>query len=1252
MNEKSSMNLNFTGERFIPGTDDYKLSMEHIQRYRCVKKLIAEKTVLDAACGEGYGCSILAESARKVIGIDISEETIRHAVIKYADKDNLFFYQGNIAHLSNIETGSIDVVISFETIEHVNAETQRKFLKEIQRVLRRDGLLIMSTPNQRVYSDMFQYKNEFHVHEFTLETFQRFLKSRFKNIKLLSQSFEINCVITDGGDDREAVEFLEENRCAIDTCKYFIAIASNGELPKNNLKSVFVGNYGEYNKQLLRINELQDGEEKRNQHIAKQDKELHEKGEYIFSLQKELENKDSIWKSRIDESHDSLKIVSRQLINQINELQKRNDYLQNSEQNTKNDFEQKKREMIKKEELYNAKINELIANLSSKENLISEQYSNLQEKETEIENYKEKLSLNALQIEEIIQKLTEASAKQQEYESEISCKLTELKRLNEVVEELNAWINTAKAERESLLIEKEEQRIAYENVKVKIGQLTGIYEDKIKELNQIINNKDGHIAQLLEKEREFQRIQSQRSYKVGEKIHTISNFLFPGGSTRRFVAGTLIKVIRHPIKMARFLNPHRIRKFFWLYKMGGMDSVQYRFRVLEANELTERSEEIIQKYAIATIDEMGKELDYENIIFDTFDYPEVSIIIPVFNQFQYTYQCLKSIKEHTKGIAYEVIIGDDNSTDLTKNIAEIVKNILVVKNVNDQGFLYNCNNAAEKARGKYILFLNNDTQVQEGWLKFLLELLKSNDEVGMVGSKLIYANGTLQEAGGIVWQDGSAWNYGNGKNPEDPEFNYVKEVDYISGACIMIRSELWQILGGFDTYFAPAYYEDTDLAFRVREQGYKVLYQPKSEVIHFEGISNGTDTGSGMKANQLINEQKFCRRWKRLLETEHFPNGNNVFLAKDRSKNKKHILVIDHYVPHFDNDAGGRCTYMWLKLFVKLGLKVTFLGDNFYKHEPYTTVLNQLGIEVLYGNFYYENWKEWLKENLHYFDYIYLQRPHISIKYIDIVKKFANGKVFYFAHDLHFLRLTREYELTRDKKIKLQAEDIKKKECYLFEQADVVHVVGSYEQKLLSDMYPEKPIRNIPLYIYETLPSDIQKDFSQRKDLIFVGGFGHPPNTDAVLWFAKDVYPKIRKKYPDIKWHIVGGKVPEEIIKLQSEHIIVHGFVSDENLERLYRECRLAVVPLRYGAGVKGKVIEAAYYQIPLVTTTIGGEGIPHENCFAIEDDAERMAELIIELYNDFGKLEAMSESGKYLIQNNYTLDAARNVFLQDIERK
>ncbi len=196
--------------------------------------------------------------------------------------------------------------------------------------------------------------------------------------------------------------------------------------------------------------------------------------------------------------------------------------------------------------------------------------------------------------------------------------------------------------------------------------------------------------------------------------------------------------------------------------------------------------------------------------------PKVSIVIPVYNQIHYTYACLVSILEHTKDVSYEVIIADDVSSDATEHLQEFAEGLVICRNSTNQGFLRNCNHAARKARGQYVMFLNNDTQVTAGWLSSLVNLIEQDPSIGMVGSKLVYPDGRLQEAGGIIWSDGSGWNYGRLDDPDKPEYNYVKDVDYISGAAILLPLGLWNQIGGFDTRFAPAYCEDSDLAFEVR----------------------------------------------------------------------------------------------------------------------------------------------------------------------------------------------------------------------------------------------------------------------------------------------------------------------------------------------------------------------------------------------------------------------------------------------------
>lgn len=346
--------------------------------------------------------------------------------------------------------------------------------------------------------------------------------------------------------------------------------------------------------------------------------------------------------------------------------------------------------------------------------------------------------------------------------------------------------------------------------------------------------------------------------------------------------------------------------------------------------------------------------------------------------------------------------------------------------------------------------------IQPNWLKPLVDLIESADDIGMVGAKLVYPDGTLQEAGGILWRDGSAWNYGHGQNPALPEFNYVKEVDYISGAAIMLSRALWEEIGGFDERFVPAYCDDSDLAFTIRKMGYRVMYQPKSVVVHFEGVSNGTDIATGQKQYQVINSKKFYKKWKDILEAEHFDNGQHVFQARDKSMKKRTVLLIDHYVPMYDKDAGSRTIYQYIQLLVKMGCNVKFIGDNFYPHQPYTQQLEQMGVEILYGPGYQKNWKVWLHKNGQYLDVVFINRPHIAQHYIDAVKEYTKAKIIYNVCDLHFVREEREYRITGNAERLESSHKWKKIELEIMEKSDVVFTLSTDEQRILEEYLPKK----------------------------------------------------------------------------------------------------------------------------------------------------------------------------------------------------
>jgi len=1096
--------MNFTGERFIPNQTDIELELEHMQRYKFASQFVMNKVVLDAACGEGYGSDVLSNGAKEVYGLDISKETIIDASQKYK-KSNLKFMEGSIINIP-FEDNMFDIIISYETIEHVDETSQELFMKEAKRALKKGGILIISTPNKSVYSDKYNYHNEFHVKEFYKTEFIQFLRKYFNNVDLCSQYFEVANIIEKKNDIKaDGASFTNDDSIA----KYYIAICSDSEINDNYSSYVNVMKNNNYSNYIERILNLQDEVEERNNHILNLD-------ENIVGSSKEIERLNS----------------------HIDELSKWGMSLD--------------------------KENESHKNLLSKCN-------------TEIEIKDNLLNLNLTKIETL--SLTIISK-----ELDLNKKDEQILEQKKEIEKKNQQINIMQKEIE----EKDEQ---------------------IKQQQINLNNKIGHIELLLESDRELERIHNSTGWKFLLLIYKFEDSIFPINSKRRFLAKLLKKFLKNPKTYLRYINKENIKKLSQYMRSEDVDRVNSRLESFE-----EKHAPILKEELVIINEEVT---DYEKIDFAYENNPLVSIIIPVYNQWNYTYNCLKSIKENTEDVSFEIIIADDLSSDETKNISNFINNIKVVRSEENLGFLLNCNNAAKESRGKYIHFLNNDTNVQKNWLSSLVDLIEKDKNTGMVGSKLVYSNGKLQEAGGIIWNDASGWNYGRLDDSEKPEYNYVKEVDYISGASIMIKRSLWEEIGGFDGRYAPAYFEDSDLAFEVRRHGYKVMYQPKSVVVHFEGISNGTDISKGMKNYQMINQDKFFDKWKDLLHNENYNNAENVFLARDRSRFKKTIIVVDHYVPQYDKDAGSRTIYQYLKLLVEMDYNVKFIGDNFYKHEPYSTELEQMGIEILYGTYYLNHWKDWIKLNSKHIDFVFLNRPHISIKYIDFVKNYTDAKIIYYVLDLHFLREMREYKITGDKNLLKSSNEWKEKELGIMSKSDVVFTLSTDERDIINNELDSQKAVISPIFYFDELKFN-EVNLNEKKGIIFVGGFVHKPNEDGVLWFAEKIYPKILKEIPDCVFTIIGSNPTEKIKSLESKNIHVTGYVTDEELLNYYKSRKVCVIPLRFGAGVKGKTIEAMYNMIAIVSTSIGTEGL--ENiCEYVKsaDEEDEFANMVIEMYNN-----------------------------------
>lgn len=627
--------------------------------------------------------------------------------------------------------------------------------------------------------------------------------------------------------------------------------------------------------------------------------------------------------------------------------------------------------------------------------------------------------------------------------------------------------------------------------------------------------------------------------------------------------------------------------------------------------------------------------------------PTVSVIIPVHNQAEYTYRCLESIAQNPPKNRFEVIVVDDASTDATPKMLRSIEGIRVVTNESNQGFIRSCNAGAKEAKGDFLHFLNNDTEVLPGWLDELVETFNAIPDTGLAGSKLIWPNGVLQEAGGLFWKDGSAWNYGREGDPNKPQFSYLRQADYVSGASIMVRANVFAKLGGFDERYLPAYGEDSDLAFKIRELGYKTFYQPMSRVIHYEGVSSGTSVTAGVKAYQVTNAKKLYERWSKTLES-HRPNGEHPELEKDRGVIGR-ALFIDAITPTPDQDAGSVTAIGLMKIFQGFGYKVTFIPQDCILHMgDYTRNLQRMGVECVYAP-YYSSVESYLKEAGDIFDVVMVFRYTEFARCAETIEKLCpSAKIIFEVSDLHHIREERQAVVENSKALARQAVETRQNEIGLMRRAHVTLVRSETERDIIRSQEPDLEVDYYPWAIDIR---DRTASFNHRAGVTFIGGYQHPPNADAVLYFAREILPIIRSRLPEVEFHVYGSKAPQEILALEGEGVKVHGFV--RSLSECFDNHRVFVAPLRYGAGFKGKVAQSMSYGLPCALTSVAAEGMGFTDgldCL-IGDEPDKFAEAVIRLYTDQRLWREVSDKSVARARELCSFDAGRAVIRHSLEK-
>jgi len=595
--------------------------------------------------------------------------------------------------------------------------------------------------------------------------------------------------------------------------------------------------------------------------------------------------------------------------------------------------------------------------------------------------------------------------------------------------------------------------------------------------------------------------------------------------------------------------------------------------------------------------------------------PETTVVLVLFNRSELTFACLRSILE-CRSESIEVIIVDNASTDDTSKLLVRVRGARIIRNTENLHFLLAANQAAREARGEHILFLNNDAQLLPGAIRNAIRTLTSSSDIGAVGGKIVLLGGTLQEAGSIVWQDGSCLGYGRGDDPLAPEYMFRRDVDYCSGAFLLTPRRIWEEMGGFDEAFKPAYYEEADYCLRLWERGLRVVYEPDALIVHYEfGSSKSPARAISL---QTAHQHTFVAHHVNALKQQYSAAIDGALVARSRKKQDR-ILFLDDRVPHSWQGSGFPRARTLLLSLLKKGFFVTVypIGE---MNESWDLVYSDLPreVEVITG-LGAMMLEMFLRGRKGYYKCFVVSRPH-NMKILRSIMQLHPGwfdgiRIIYDAEALFSRRDALLQKLggtpwsDRRTQQELQIE---------IDFASEAHGVISISAKE-SASFTEHGIQNVHV-IGHSIEADPQPaQFEKRSGLLFVGAIHSEasPNGDSMVWFLTEVFPRIQQKLGNaIQLTIAGVNKSAKVRNLAGPSVHITGHLPD--LSELYATARVFIAPTRYAAGLPHKIHEAAARGLPVVATPLLASQLEWtERELAIALDAEAFASQCCELYTN-----------------------------------